>query len=70
MKQVLKLFIVVIGVASLLILSKKENQKLKELTFQNIEALAEDEGSDNWCLGDGSLDCNGIKVKYIYSKLR
>ncbi|MDH6534694.1 hypothetical protein D0T51_10250 [Parabacteroides sp. 52] len=44
--------------------NKQEN--LQELTFHNVEALAQNEGSSNYfCIGSGSLDCNGDKVRTV-----
>lgn len=51
-------------------ITSKEN-KLTEFTHGNIEALASGEaGGDVYCIGIGSLDCNGHKVLRIYSPLK
>jgi hypothetical protein len=64
MKQLLKLCIIVIGIAFLVILSKNENDKWDDLAYSNIEALASGEEEVNMCAGSGSVDCGVYKVKY------
>ncbi|RHJ93007.1 NVEALA domain-containing protein [Parabacteroides bouchesdurhonensis] len=43
--------------------------KLKELVSSNTEALAESEsgGGRTVCMGNGSIDCFGNRVAYMYS---
>jgi hypothetical protein len=67
MKQLLKLCIVVIGIAFLFILNKSENDEWSDLADSNIEALASGEESSFGCFLSGSIDCNGAKVKYKIS---
>ena len=45
-----------------------ENKKqLSNLTLNNIEALASGEDDPSiYCIGDGSIDCNGRKVRATY----
>jgi mevalonate pyrophosphate decarboxylase len=63
MKQLLKLCIVIIGIAFLFILNKSENDEWSDLTYSNMEALASGEGGRSICGGYGSIDCNGYKVE-------
>lgn len=37
------------------------------LLLDNIEALASNEGKKDFCVGSGSIDCNGRKVEYKVS---
>jgi hypothetical protein len=69
MKQLLKVCVVIIGIALLLInnVSKSENNGWNDLSCDNIEALASGEGGRNMCAGDGSIDCGGYKVEFKIS---
>ncbi|MDR1202036.1 MAG: NVEALA domain-containing protein [Tannerellaceae bacterium] len=67
MKQMLKLCVVIIGVAFLFILSKSGNNEWDDLVYNNTEALASGEGSGTGCYSSGSIDCGGVKVKYKFS---
>lgn len=41
-------------------------ESIEELSMENLEALASGEGGGFVrCRGNGSLDCNGIKVSWI-----
>jgi len=43
-----------------------KNDEIKNQTFDNIEALANNEyQSEYYCLGVGSVDCYGYKVKMM-----
>lgn len=43
----------------------KKSEKTQDLTFNNVEALADDEEEPRgYCVGVGSLDCNGGNYKY------
>lgn len=49
----------------------KQMQQLLDLTISNIESIAQNEtGAHAICVGTGSLDCKGYKVKTIYSNYR
>jgi len=45
--------------------------KIKDLAFDNIEALATDE-DDGWirCIGSGPYDCYGRKVEFRMDNIR
>lgn len=64
-----KFIFLVVGGISLFIHclnQSNESQKLQDLAFTNIEALAQNEGvGKRYCAGSGSLDCNGYKVRTI-----
>jgi hypothetical protein len=66
MKQLLKVCVVIIGIASLFInnISKDGNDGWGDLACDNIEALASGEGGGFGCFSNGSIDCGGYKVKY------
>lgn len=50
--------------------SQQENN-IKDVVFQNIEALAGDEHYvDIFCYGYGSVECDGIKVEMKIEGLR
>lgn len=42
---------------------KNTDKTTMDMTLENIEALAQGEGSIRWCIGSGSIDCNGVKVE-------
>lgn len=44
---------------------------ISDLAFQNIEALAQREDTENYyCFGDGSVECDGRQVEYKIGGLR
>ncbi len=48
-------------------------KKVKDLLFENIEALAtseEDPGENYACYGYGDIDCHGVKVEVKFSGFR
>lgn len=62
---------VVVGVC--FIMEKREQTRLVNLALYNIEALAGDEDNVSvQCLEDGSVDCRGMRAKYMveYVSLR
>ena len=64
MKCKIRILIVIVAIVSVFIFTKKENKSiLQDLAFNNVEALANDEGGLILiCIGNGSIDCDGIKV--------
>lgn len=66
MKKKTSILLFGILIISSFYLSISNKKTVKELTFSNIEALAQNEGSYKLCIGSGSLDCNGDKVKMIF----
>ena len=45
--------------------NQSEEIPLSELALENAEALARGENQENYvCIGDGEIDCYGMKVKY------
>lgn len=70
-KKTFKLTLGLISIiaATYLYTAQSNENGMTELTFANIEALAnpEDEYIDVLCLGEGSVDCYGdwVKRKYI-----
>ncbi len=64
MKNIVKLGIILIVIIFVFIISKNENKGLKDLTLENVEALAQSEGAGDFCAGSGSIDCNSWKVYF------
>jgi hypothetical protein len=54
---------VVFYLSAFTILENRNVKQFSQLTFDNIEALADNEGDENFlCLGIGEVDCYGYKV--------
>jgi len=71
MKCKIKILIVVTAIVSVFIFTKKENKSiLQDLTFNNVEALANGEGGFSLCIGAGSIDCGSDKVDIKITGLR
>jgi len=71
-KTILKLlfFLICFCCGGYLLHEKDNRNELTDIAFNNIEALANNEGSDRFfCYEIGSLDCNGQKVKYRINTL-
>lgn len=43
--------------------SGNDSLKINALSIHNIEALASDENINYICIGNGDIDCHGMKVK-------
>lgn len=54
-------------VAAAFYFCSSENEEVYGLASYNIEALASGEGGNVACVGSGSVDCSGFKVKYKVS---
>lgn len=66
-KLILFTVVMVIVAATCYEMEQREQAKLKTLSFNNIEALAGNEGgTEIRCMEYGSVDCVGYKVKYKY----
>lgn len=50
--------------------AQPEKENLTDLALENVEALAQDEYTNYICLGQGDIDCDGIKVKRRFDGLR
>ncbi|MDR2968199.1 MAG: NVEALA domain-containing protein [Tannerellaceae bacterium] len=51
--------------------SAKEQHEVSDLTLANIESLTQNEGTLGiLCIGEGSIDCQGRKVKLVISGFR
>lgn len=44
-----------------------KNQVESFLQIENVEALASNEGVAKYCVGSGSVDCNGYKAEIVYT---
>ncbi|MDR1381273.1 MAG: NVEALA domain-containing protein [Tannerella sp.] len=53
----------VVTTVSFLNLVKKETKNLDEIVYENVEALASDEGGWYMCAGTGSVNCYGYYVE-------
>lgn len=38
--------------------------EMNQLFLSNVEALANDEGVNFFCYGEGDIDCHGMKVEF------
>jgi hypothetical protein len=75
MKIIFKCAIALIIVFSLSVFIIRENRSVKpfsQLTVDNIEALADNEGGTDayFCMGDGDIDCFGYKVALKITHIR
>lgn len=68
MKKAGILFIIVVSLCWTAYVSNEQENKVSDLAFSNIEALAAGEGGNVACMGSGSLYCNGGYYKYEYSR--
>lgn len=70
MKRFLKRFGVVLVAMPIINLlycdSSYKQNNVSDLVFDNIEALASNEVG-GMCFGNGSIDCDGVKVLYTHS---
>jgi len=64
MKYKIRILIVFTAIVSVFIFTKKENKSfLQDLAFNNVEALANNEGREIIiCIGNGSIDCDGVSA--------
>lgn len=68
MRKMLKKIMFVVAIVSIITFFQlKLKSQYTKLSLDNIEALAVGEGGSNiYCIGIGSIDCNGIKVAAKY----
>ena len=60
------LAIIVCVMAGYLYFTDTQNDELKKLVLDNVEALATNEGDVSYdCLGSGSVSCHGDYVEYM-----
>lgn len=63
-RLVLKVSFLLVAIVGIYCFQEKENNTIKNLAFENIEALAAGEGTGGVCIGSGSVDCRGYKVDW------
>ncbi len=67
----IKLMFLVASAVFIPVINFENSKQLSNLTLNNIEALASGEDDPGvYCIGDGSIDCNGRKVRAIYTPYR
>lgn len=72
-KLVIGLFFIGITSVLTIVVIKNNSVQMINLTFENIEALAQEEGSGGLenCYGEGSIDCNtGGKYRWVVGQER
>jgi hypothetical protein len=57
MKRPIKLLLIAVCIAAAWHFIPEKKTNIQDLVFENIEALANNEGSGTWCFGTGSVDC-------------
>ena len=63
----IKLVLLVASAAFISVVNFENKKQLSNLTLNNIEALAAGEDDPSiYCIGEGSIDCNGRKVRATY----
>ena len=61
----------ILTVAGCWLFNQSKEIPLSELALENVEALANGEGHENYgCIGDGEIDCYGMKVAIRVDGLR
>lgn len=71
MKQTgLKFLVGIACLAGIYYYASTEKENLTDLALENIEALAQNENTNHLCLGEGDIDCDGLKVKMRIDGLR
>jgi hypothetical protein len=72
MKLIFKFAIAFIALSSVSVfnIGNRDNELLSPLTFDNIEALADESGDEYLCIGAGSIDCYGFNVYYKIDHVR
>jgi hypothetical protein len=73
MKLIFKFAIAFIVVSSVSVfnIGNRDNERLSPLTFDNIEALADESGDGSYfCIGVGSIDCYGFNAYYKIDHLK
>ncbi len=69
-KTLKKIMLVVIAATIISVINFENPKQFSSLTLNNIEALASGEGEPNiYCIGTGSIDCEGRKVLTKYNPL-
>ena len=70
-KKLITVIIVVLCIGGIYLFRTNKNEMIDDLSFKNIEALAEGESGGGYrCYGVGSIDCHSHKVEEMYTGLR
>lgn len=69
-QKLVKLLAGIICLVGIYLFTRTEKENLTDLALENIEALARNENTNFYCIGEGDIDCNGIKVKRRFDGLR
>jgi hypothetical protein len=63
MRRLIKLLLIAVCIAAAWHFIPEKKANMHDLAFENIEALANKEGSGAWRFGTGTVDCLGRKVE-------